>query len=181
MPPAVPAADVPAAPVPPAEAAPAAPAPAVVDPEAAPPRRVVVPALGIDSPLVALRQQRDGTLEVPSDFDVAGWYREGTKPGDAGPAVVVGHVDSYEGPAVFFRLRELHEGDRINVPRTDGSQVEFAVYAVESVSKQAFPTERVYGDTAGPELRLVTCGGRFDPTSKHYEDNTVVYARQVAA
>ena len=150
-----------------------------IDPQAAPPSRVVVPGIGVDSALVGLRRQRDGSLEVPADFAVAGWYRGGVAPGDTGPAVLVGHVDSYDGPAVFFRLRELHEGDRVAVTRTDGTQVVFAVYAVERVAKQAFPTDRVYGDTAGPELRLLTCGGRFDPRTKHYEDNTIVYARQV--
>lgn len=153
----------------------------LVDPEAAPPGRVVVPSIGVDSPLVGLRRQRDGTLEVPKDFAVAGWYRAGVRPGDTGPAVLVGHVDSYVGPAVFFRLHDLREGDRITIDRTDGSQVVFAVYAVEGVSKQAFPTDRVYGDTPGPELRLLTCSGRFDPRTKHYEDNTVVYAREASA
>lgn len=151
----------------------------VVDPEAAPPRRVRIESIGVDSTLVGLRRLRDGTLEVPADFGVAGWYRGGVAPGDAGPAVLVGHVDSYDGPAVFFRLGELRRGDRITVARTDGSRVVFAVYASERVSKSAFPTERVYGDTAGPELRLLTCGGAFDEQTKHYEDNLVVYARQV--
>ncbi len=152
---------------------------AVVDAEAAPPRRVLIPSIGVDSSLIGLRQERDGALEVPQDFAQAGWYRQGTKPGDTGPAVLVGHVDSHEGPAVFFRLRELRRDDRITVVRTDGSKVVFAVYASERVAKNDFPTDRVYGDTRGPELRVLTCGGRFDPVSKSYEDNVVVYARQV--
>ena len=152
---------------------------AVVDAEAAPPQRVKIPSIGVDSSLIGLRQQRDGALEVPQDFAQAGWYRQGTKPGDTGPAVLVGHVDSHEGPAVFFRLRELKRDDRITVVRTDGSKVSFAVYASERVAKNDFPTSRVYGDTRGPELRVLTCGGRFDPVTKHYEDNIVVYARQV--
>ena len=153
----------------------------VVDPEAAPPKRVAIPSIGVDSALVGLRRQRDGTLEVPKDFAVAGWYRGGVSPGDTGPAVLVGHVDSYVGPAVFFRVRELKPGDRITVGRTDGSQAVFVVYGVEQVPKKAFPTDRVYGDTPGPELRLLTCGGRFDTRTKHYEDNTVVYAHEVPA
>lgn len=182
-PPPAPPLAAPAAPKPPArKPAAARPLPgAVADAEAAPPRRVVIPRIGVDSTLIGLRVQRDRTLEVPRDFDVAGWYREGTKPGDAGPAVLVGHVDSYDGPAVFFRLSELRRGDRIAVYRTDGSRVVFAVQAQERVPKNAFPTARVYGATAGPELRLLTCGGRFDPTTKHYEDNVVVYAKQVRA
>lgn len=157
------------------------PASAIVDPEAAPPERVRIPRIGVDSTLVGLRRLRDGTLEVPRDFAVAGWYRQGVKPGDTGAAVLVGHVDSFTGPAVFFRLRELHRGDRITVLRSDGSRAVFAVYATERVPKDDFPTARVYGDTRGAELRLLTCGGQFDQRTRHYEDNQVVYARKVRA
>lgn len=157
----------------------AASAVAAIDAEAPPPRRVVVERLGIDAALINLRVQRDGSLEVPEAFDVAGWHRSGTAPGDVGPAVLVGHVDSYEGPAVFFRLRELQPGDRVAVTRADGSQVAFEVYGSETVAKDAFPTDRVYGPTDKPELRLLTCGGEFDRDANSYNDNVVVYARQV--
>ena len=149
------------------------------DPEAAPPRSLQVKAAGIDTPLIALDRLRDGTLEVPEDFDVAGWYRDGVKPGDRGPAVLVGHVDSYTGPAVFFGVKDLRRDDEIVVTRTDGTKVVFAVYDRETVQKDEFPTSRVYGDTDGPELRLVTCGGPFDAEIGHYRDNVVVYAKQV--
>ena len=149
------------------------------DAEAAPPRRLKIRAAGVDTPLVNLRRQRDGTLEVPQDFARAGWYREGIKPGDRGPAVLVGHVDSYDGPAVFHSIKDLQRGDRITVDRVDGSRVVFAVYAKETVAKDDFPTARVYGDTDRPELRLLTCGGPFDTQTKHYLDNVVVYAKQV--
>lgn len=152
---------------------------AEIDPEAAPPRRVTIDRLGIDSTLVGLKVQADGTLAVPEDFDRAGWHRAGTAPGDIGPAVLVGHVDSYEGAAVFYRLRELETGDRVTVERVDGSTVVFQVYGQESVPKDAFPTQRVYGPTADAELRLLTCGGTFDEELRSYEDNVVVYARQV--
>lgn len=148
-----------------------------VDPEAPPPQRITIERLGVDSSLIGLRVQRDGTLQVPEDFDQAGWHRAGTAPGDAGPAVLVGHVDSYEGPAVFFRLRELVPGDRVEVTRADGSTVVFEVYGQETVAKAGFPTERVYGATAGAELRLLTCGGAFDRATRSYADNVVVYAR----
>ena len=151
------------------------------DPEAPPPRRVRIDRLGVDSPLVGLRVQPNGELEVPADYAVAGWHRAGVKPGDAGPAVIVGHVDSFEGPAVFFRLRELQPGERIVVTRTDGSEVSFDVVAVERYAKAQFPTDAVYGATDTPELRLVTCGGRFDEKTRSYEDNVVVYARQSPA
>ena len=152
---------------------------ASVDAEAAPPRSVQIPAAGVDSRLVPLRRQRDGALEVPADFALAGWYRDGVRPGDRGPAVLVGHVDSYDGPAVFFGLKDLRRDDKVTVTRTDGSAVVFAVYARETVGKDDFPTSRVYGDTDQPELRLLTCGGPFDAETKHYRDNVVVYARQI--
>ena len=152
---------------------------AEIAPEAPPPRRMRVDRLGIESDLVGLEVQGDGTLEVPDDYDTAGWHRAGTAPGDVGPAVVVGHVDSHEGPAVFYRLRELQPGDRVTIDRVDGSVVVFEVYGQETVPKDAFPTERVYGPTDGPELRLVTCGGRFDEQARRYTDNVVVYATQV--
>lgn len=173
------------APVPPVGTLPEIPRPpavattADIDAEAPPPRRLTVERLGIDTELVDLRVQADGSLQVPADFDVAGWHRAGTLPGDRGPAVLVGHVDSYEGPAVFYRLGELQPGDRVSVARADGSVVPFEVYGAETVSKTGFPTERVYGPTAEPELRLLTCGGSFDETVRSYRDNVVVYARVV--
>lgn len=150
-----------------------------VDAEAPPPRRLVVERLGVDEPLIGLRVLRDGTLETPDDPDDVGWHRAGTAPGDNGPAVLVGHVDSYEGAAVFFRLRELQPGDRAAVTRVDGSVVEFEVYGLETVPKEGFPTDRVYGATAGPELRLVTCGGAFDRATRSYTENVVAYLRAV--
>ena len=153
---------------------------ATVDAEAPPPRRVTVERVGIDSALTTLRVQADGTLQVPADAERVGFYRAGTLPGDVGPAVLVGHVDSYEGAGVFYRLRELQPGDRVSVARVDGSTVEFEVYGLETVPKSGFPTERVYGATPTPELRLITCGGGFDETSRSYTDNVVVYARGLA-
>jgi hypothetical protein len=150
-----------------------------IEPEGLPPRSVTVERLGIDSRLVNLDVARDGTLEVPADFDRAGWHRSGAAPGEAGPAVLVGHVDSFEGPAVFYRLRELQAGDLVTVTRVDGSQVAFEVYGLETVPKDGFPTERVYGPTDGAELRLLTCGGAFDEASRSYTENVVAYARQV--
>ena len=152
----------------------------VVDAEAPPPRRVTIERLGVDSTLTGLRVQRDGALQVPEDARQVGWHRAGTAPGDVGPAVLVGHVDSYEGAGVFYRLRELQPGDRVTVTRVDGSTVEFEVYGLETVPKSGFPTDRVYGPSPGPELRLLTCGGTFDEASRSYTDNVVVYARSVS-
>ena len=150
-----------------------------VAPEGTPPRAVRVDRLGIAGDLVGLRTGPDGVLQVPEDADRPGWYRQGVVPGDLGPAVVVGHVDSYEGAGVFFRLRELVPGDRVSIERIDGSVIDFEVYGIEAVRKDGFPTARVYGPTEGPELRLITCGGSFDRAARSYTENVVAYARLV--
>ncbi|WP_345771029.1 class F sortase [Geodermatophilus normandii] len=146
-------------------------------PTAVPPTRVRVPAIGLDSGLVDLGLDDTGALEAPADFATAGWYAGGPAPGDVGPAVLAGHVDSHRGPAVFARLRELTAGDRVLVDRADGSTATFAVTRVERHPKDAFPTDAVYGPTADAQLRLVTCGGDFDRSVRSYEDNVVVFAR----
>ncbi len=144
---------------------------------AARPTGLVVPAIGIAAPgLVDLGLDADGRLQAPEDFAQVGWYAGGPAPGDPGPAVLVGHVDSWQGPAVFFRIRELQPGAEISVPRADGSTVVFVVDAVEQYPKDAFPAERVYAPTADPQLRLITCGGAFDRSARSYLDNIVVYA-----
>ncbi|SHG93878.1 Sortase family protein [Geodermatophilus nigrescens] len=143
------------------------------------PTRVRVPAIGVDSALVDLGLDGAGALEAPADFALAGWYADGPVPGETGPAVVAGHVDSTAGPAVFFRLRELAPGDEVLVDRSDGTTARFTVTGVERHPKDAFPTEAVYGPTADAQLRLVTCGGAFDRSVRSYEDNVVVFARLV--
>ena len=107
---------------------------------------------------------------------MAGWYEGGTRPGDPGSAVILGHVDSTSGPAVFYRLRELRPGDRVEVVRAGGSRVAFTVDRVEQYPKRRFPTAEVYYPTLGPKLRLVTCGGAFDDATGHYTDNVIVFA-----
>ena len=141
------------------------------------PSRVRVPAIGVDSGLVDLGLDAAGALEVPADHGTAGWYADGTLPSAVGPAVVTGHVDSADGPAVFFRLRELVPGDEVLVDRADGTTARFTVTRVERHPKDAFPTQAVYGPTADAQLRLVTCGGDFDRSARSYEDNVVVFAR----
>jgi sortase (surface protein transpeptidase) len=142
----------------------------------APPVSVAVPSAGINSKLVRLGLHDDRTMEVPGDYDVAGWYVHGPRPGDIGPAVIAGHVDSKSGPAVFHRLRDLTVGDSIAVGRADGSVAVFRVDAVEQYPKNRFPTAKVYGDLDHAGLRLITCGGDFDRSHGHYRDNIVVYA-----
>ena len=140
------------------------------------PVEVVIPAIGVRSRLVDLGIAGDGTMQVPSDFARAGWLTAAPAPGQRGPAVIAGHVDSREGPAVFFRLHELVAGDEVRVVQADGDVVSFTVRGKESFAKDAFPTDRVYGPVPGPVLRLVTCSGEVDPVSGHYLDNTVVFA-----
>ncbi|WP_459643101.1 class F sortase [Kineococcus sp. NUM-3379] len=137
-----------------------------------------IPAIGVETDLLHLGIAADGTLEVPAleQDDTAGWLASGPVPGEPGPAVLAGHVDSRRGPAVFFRLRELRPGDGVHVRRSDGTVVDFVVDAVRRVPKDAFPTAEVYGPVPGPALRLLTCGGRFDARSGHYTDNVVVFA-----
>jgi sortase (surface protein transpeptidase) len=137
---------------------------------------IEIPTIGVDAPIVPLGLNADRTLQVPRDFGDAGWWAGGARPGERGPAIVAGHVDSYTGPAVFFRIRELRGGDAIVIVRRDGSHARFTVLGTEEYPKADFPTARVYGPTAGPTLRLVTCSGTFDHASGHYLDNTVVYA-----
>ncbi|SCL36680.1 Sortase family protein [Micromonospora nigra] len=146
------------------------------------PVEVQVPRIGVRAPLVPVTADATGTLEVPPLHQptVAGWYRPGASPGENGNAVIVGHVDSRAGPAVFFDLGRLRPGDRIRVSRADARVVTFVVDAVGSYPKDRFPTDLVYGPTNGSGLRLVTCGGRFDGATGDYSDNVVVFATRVA-
>lgn len=151
---------------------------AVPRPPVADPTAVRIPTIGVSaSPLTSLAVLDDGTLEVPRDPQRAGWWRSGPEPGETGAAVIVGHVDSRDGPGVFFRLRDLRAGDAIHVDRADGTTATFVVTRVEQHAKDAFPTRAVYGTVDAPALRLVTCGGQFDRGSGHYLDNVVVFAR----
>jgi hypothetical protein len=141
-----------------------------------PPVRVEIPSIGVSSRLIRLGLNADGTMEVPRDYGRAGWFTGGAMPGQDGPAVISGHVDSKSGPAVFYRLRELRPGDTIRVRRADGRWLAFEVTGSARYAKAAFPTEAVFGPVTGPVLRLITCGGAFDRSSGHYLDNVVVTA-----
>jgi len=139
------------------------------------PTRVRIDALAVDSPLEDLALDGQGQLAAPASYDVAGWFTAGVLPGDAGPAVIAGHVDSVAGPGVFYRLHELKAGDPVDVLR-GGTWVRFRVTTTEQYAKDHFPSERVYRPTPDAELRLITCGGDFDPGRLSYRDNIVVYA-----
>jgi hypothetical protein len=140
------------------------------------PVRLDIPRIQVTSPLDRLGRASDGTVEVPSRWGVAGWYARGPRPGDPGSAVILGHVDSRSGPAVFYRLRQLRPGDEIVVTRADRSRVRFVVQRTEQYDKLRFPTDEVYYPTLTSALRLVTCGGQFDPTTGHYRSNIIVFA-----
>lgn len=118
----------------------------------------------------------DGAIEVPDNYTTVGWYRFSKTPGEVGPAIVLGHVDSYKGPAVFFELKNLKIGDDIYIDRVDGTTVHFKVYAVKSYKQSNFPKEEVYGNTDYPALRLITCTGIYNHGTMEYSHNLVVYA-----
>ncbi len=145
--------------------------------DASAPVRVRVPAAGIDAALLGSGLDRSGALQVPADASVAGWYAAGPVPGQPGPAVLAGHVDWADRPAVFDGLHRVAAGDEIVIDATDGTSTRFAVSRVLQVAKDAFPTGAVYGPVPGAELRLITCGGTFDPAAGSYPDNVVVFAR----
>jgi Sortase domain len=143
-----------------------------------------VPAIKVSSDLLDLGLNPDGTLEVPplAKDSRAGWFHGSPTPGQTGPAVILGHVDSAEyGPGVFFDLGALTPGDTATVTRADRTTVTFRVDRVVRYPKDQFPTLDVYGNTADSELRLITCGGAFDPHARSYLDNIVVYASMVGS
>jgi sortase (surface protein transpeptidase) len=137
-----------------------------------------IPRIEVATPLIRLGLTADRELEVPplAHAGVAGWYDLGPVPGDPGPAVIAGHVDSEDGPAVFYALSALRPGDRLTVARSDHRTAVFSVDRVTAFAKSSFPTKAVYGDTPAPELRLITCGGTYDPARGGYQSNVVVFA-----
>jgi hypothetical protein len=143
------------------------------------PVRLQVPAIGIDTALESLDREPDGTLEPPTQWDEAGWYSAGVRPGEQGPAVIAGHVDSMTGPAVFYQLHQLRPGDAIIIRDDSGQILRFAVDTVRQYPKDSFPFDAVYGPAALPTLRLITCTGDFDWTTHNYLDNLVVSAHLI--
>ncbi|KOV98653.1 peptidase C60 [Streptomyces sp. NRRL B-1140] len=142
-----------------------------------PPDRIRVPAIGVDAPLTGLGLTKTGSLDVPpaADENLAGWYESGTTPGERGTAIVAGHVDNADGPAVFYDLGALAKGSTIEVDRRDGGVAVFSVDAVEVYAAKNFPDEKVYGAARRPELRVITCGGGWS-RGTGYQGNVVVFA-----
>ncbi|WP_128376794.1 class F sortase [Streptomyces cavernae] len=142
-----------------------------------PPDRIRIPSIRVDAPLTGLGLTARGSLDVPppEQRNLAGWYEAGTTPGERGTAIVAGHVDNADGPAVFYALGALKRGSTIEVERRDGSTAVFTVDAVEVYDARNFPDELVYGTAAGPELRVITCGGGYSEKTG-YQGNVVVFA-----
>ncbi|WP_406013365.1 class F sortase [Streptomyces sp. NBC_00984] len=142
------------------------------------PKRLRIPAIGVDAPFTDLSIGATGRLDAPppNDRNLVGWFKDGATPGERGAAIVAGHVDTMTGPAVFLQLRFLGPGSQVDITRADGSVATFKVDSVEQFSKAKFPDDRVYADTNSAELRLITCGGAYNKTAKDYEDNVVVFA-----
>lgn len=159
-------------------------APATVDgplPQSRP-DTLEVPAIDVSTgPIVDLGLTGDGALEVPKDARTTGWFTGGPAPGQTGPAVLAAHVNYNHVDGPFSRLKDVKSGDTAIVHRADGITAVFTVYRVAEYSKSAFPTDEVYGDTAGPELRMITCGGAYDRATRNYEDNIVAYAKLTQA
>jgi sortase (surface protein transpeptidase) len=143
------------------------------------PVAVSIPAIGVDSEVLHLGVNADGTMRVPSITAAAGkaaWYKYSATPGQIGVSVIEGHLDSYQGPAVFFRLGALRPGDRVDVKLADGVTAVFRVTGVREYLKSRFPAKTIYGATGRAALRLITCGGAFDNATRHYRRSTVVFA-----
>ncbi len=140
--------------------------------------RVRVPGHDVDALVAATGLDAQRRLQVPEP-DLAGWYERWPRPGEAGPAILVGHVDSHDGPAVFHGLLGVRTGDMVEIERADGVIARFVVDRIEQHPKDAFPTQGVYGPVATPELRLITCGGPFLREQGSYRDNVIVFARLV--
>ncbi len=143
------------------------------------PAFVDIAAIGATSTIGPLGTLLDGRLETPNDFMKVGWWAGGVVPGAVGPAVLAGHLDSVQGPAIFARLHQLKPDDRITIARRDGVVLHFAVTRIDRYPKDLFPATQVYGATSTRELRLITCGGQFDRQARSYTANTVVYATLV--
>ncbi|MFF4792720.1 class F sortase [Streptomyces sp. NPDC001276] len=142
------------------------------------PTRISIPDIGVDAPFTKLSVNASGQLNPPpaENTNLVGWFKGGPSPGERGASVVVGHLDTKTGPAVFAELDSLEPGAVVNITRADGTVARFKVDSIDAFSKAHFPDDRVYADTATPQLRLITCGGKFDRAKGGYQENVVVFA-----
>lgn len=145
------------------------------------PTHITISSVGIDAGITPVGQDSTGSIAMPPLFDwTTGWYKDSPTPGEKGPSIIVGHVDTYKGVSVFWHLREVKRGDIINITRADGKTVKFKVTALKQFEQSNFPTQEVYGNLKYPGLRLITCGGSFNKQTESYSQNTVVYAFMVS-
>ncbi len=142
--------------------------------------RITIPAIRVDAPITPVGLDADGWVGAPppEDPNLAGWFTGAVSPGETGTAVIDGHVDNAQGPAVFYGLGSLKKGNHIEIQRRDRKTAVFEVYGIEVFEKQNFPGEQVYNNTGKPELRVITCGGGFSK-QRGYDGNVVVFARLV--
>jgi sortase (surface protein transpeptidase) len=140
------------------------------------PVRIVIPAIGVNARVIPLGLNRDQTIQVPANAADTGWFRPGPEPGEQGAAVIVGHVATRSGPAVFYRLRRLRVGQVITIRLRDGSTVRYVARSMITVLKTRFPTNRVYARTTQPTLRLITCAGKLNTSTGHHPENYIVFA-----
>ena len=145
-----------------------------------PPVHLTIASIGVSSSLQSLQLLSTGAMQPPSHWSVAGWYAGGIVPGQIGPAVIAGHIDSTRGPAVFYRLRELAPGAKVLVTDRDGARLTFVVDGLRTFPKRAFPIDTVYAPTPDAELKLITCTGDFDQATHNYLSNLIVSAHLVS-
>lgn len=144
------------------------------------PQRIQISRIGVDTSISLVGRLADGSMETPNVLDnITGWYKYSPTPGELGPSIIVGHVDSYKGPSVFWRLRELMPGDKVIINRADGSVANFTVISLRQFDQSNFPTQEVYGNIDHAGIRLITCGGTFNQKTGHYTENTVVFGRLI--
>lgn len=143
------------------------------------PTRLTISKLAIDAPFELIGKNNDGTIAIPKEYTTVGWYSLGPTPGEIGPSVVLGHVDSVDGAAVFYSLGKLDSGDRFTIEREDGSTAEFEVTSLARYKQSEFPTDLVYGPIDYAGIRLITCSGTYDKGTLRYSHNLVVYGRLV--
>lgn len=141
------------------------------------PVSISIPRIGVQSNLEDLALGPDGQLQAPVEWDSAGWYAQGVVPGQVGPAIIAGHIDSPTAPAVFARISELVAGDEVTVTMSNGAALTFVISGRTQSAKSAFPTAEVYSNVPAPELRLITCAGTFDRSIGHYTDNLILFAQ----
>jgi sortase (surface protein transpeptidase) len=140
------------------------------------PASLIIPSIGVKTRLIRLGVTSSGALQVPVSIAVAGWYTFSPRPGAIGSSIIAGHIDSFRGPGVFYRLRQMKPGEKIYIRRTNGTLAIFRVTARHMFLKSHFPTQDVYGPTPTAQLRLITCGGTFDSATGHYLSNVIVFA-----